>query len=404
MPTAFQKILEKYRKISYSEKDKGERFERLTQAYLLTDPKYSTKFSKVWLWEEFVGRKDLGGGDTASAIITTWSPPSPDYPLLNISQTNYNPTWGEYGCYGKTIFASAHNGLTNILWSTGDTTQFINFVADSSITIWVQGIDSTGHLWTMCNGGVFLYVTDPLPQPIVFALENDTICAGDSANFVAEIPTGLTMQGWKRDAFFYGTIDTNFAFTPITGNHFVQALAVDVNYCQVFSEPVFLYADLVLNPFTPGQNGLTLEGVANWNNQWYHDQVLIPGADSNYYTVTLPGCYTVASWIYYEGCAVMSDSICFVTVGDNQLMQASSSWSIGPNPTQEIIQLQSYAHVHGNISVEFFDVKGKCILKKEFLDFSGIESISLSNLSNGIYFLQLLTQKDFLATKIILNR
>ncbi len=69
MPTAFQKILEKYRKISYSEKDKGERFERLTQAYLLTDPKYSTKFSKVWLWEEFVGRKDLGGGDTGIDLV-----------------------------------------------------------------------------------------------------------------------------------------------------------------------------------------------------------------------------------------------------------------------------------------------------------------------------------------------
>ncbi|MBN8688697.1 MAG: DEAD/DEAH box helicase [Chitinophagales bacterium] len=69
MPTPFQTILEKYRKISFSEKDKGERFERLMKAYLLTDPKYAYKFKKVWLWEEFVGRKDLGGGDTGIDLV-----------------------------------------------------------------------------------------------------------------------------------------------------------------------------------------------------------------------------------------------------------------------------------------------------------------------------------------------
>ena len=49
MELSFKSILEKYRKISFSEKDKGERFERLMKAYLLTDPKYAYKFKKVWL-------------------------------------------------------------------------------------------------------------------------------------------------------------------------------------------------------------------------------------------------------------------------------------------------------------------------------------------------------------------
>ena len=35
---SFQKILEKYCKYSFSERDKGDRFESLMQAYLLTDP------------------------------------------------------------------------------------------------------------------------------------------------------------------------------------------------------------------------------------------------------------------------------------------------------------------------------------------------------------------------------
>lgn len=66
---SFQKILEKYRKISISERDKGDRFERLMQAYLLTDPKYAFLFKNVWLWSEFPGKLDLGGGDTGIDLV-----------------------------------------------------------------------------------------------------------------------------------------------------------------------------------------------------------------------------------------------------------------------------------------------------------------------------------------------
>lgn len=66
---SFQKILDKYRKISFSERDKGERFERLMQAYLQTDPKYAFKLKSVWLWNEFPGKLDLGGGDTGIDLV-----------------------------------------------------------------------------------------------------------------------------------------------------------------------------------------------------------------------------------------------------------------------------------------------------------------------------------------------
>jgi predicted helicase len=65
----FNKILDKYRKISFSEKDKGERFERLMKAYLLTDPKYAYKFKKVWLWNEFPSKQDLGSTDTGIDLV-----------------------------------------------------------------------------------------------------------------------------------------------------------------------------------------------------------------------------------------------------------------------------------------------------------------------------------------------
>lgn len=67
--TPFQKILEHYRKYSFSQTDKGNRFERLMQAYLLTDPKYASRLDKVWLWNEFPGKLDFGGHDIGIDLV-----------------------------------------------------------------------------------------------------------------------------------------------------------------------------------------------------------------------------------------------------------------------------------------------------------------------------------------------
>lgn len=65
----FKELLKKYRDISFSERDKGDRFERLMQAYLQTDPKYANKFKNVWLWDEFPGKIELGGQDTGIDLV-----------------------------------------------------------------------------------------------------------------------------------------------------------------------------------------------------------------------------------------------------------------------------------------------------------------------------------------------
>lgn len=65
----FRDILAKHRTAAFSEKDKGDRFERLMQAYLLTDPTYANRFKKVWLWNEFPAKKDFGGKDTGIDLV-----------------------------------------------------------------------------------------------------------------------------------------------------------------------------------------------------------------------------------------------------------------------------------------------------------------------------------------------
>lgn len=58
---SFSKVLNKYRFISHTQKDKGDKFERLMQRYLQTDPVYADELKHVWLWVDFPYKSQLGG-------------------------------------------------------------------------------------------------------------------------------------------------------------------------------------------------------------------------------------------------------------------------------------------------------------------------------------------------------
>lgn len=64
----FKDILNIFRSTSFTEKDKGTRFERIIKNWFKTDPRYSN-LTDVWLWEEFPAKKDFGGKDIGIDLV-----------------------------------------------------------------------------------------------------------------------------------------------------------------------------------------------------------------------------------------------------------------------------------------------------------------------------------------------
>ncbi|MCL2793959.1 MAG: DEAD/DEAH box helicase family protein [Microbacteriaceae bacterium] len=68
MPAAtIHDILDQLRSFAYDERDKGDRFERLMQAYLSTEPQYEQLYSDVWMWTDYPGRN--GRRDTGIDLV-----------------------------------------------------------------------------------------------------------------------------------------------------------------------------------------------------------------------------------------------------------------------------------------------------------------------------------------------
>ena len=70
MSNGFQRVLDHIRSTAGSESEKGRLFERLMKTYLIKDPLYQDRFSKVWLWSEWTEtRTDFEGGDTGIDLV-----------------------------------------------------------------------------------------------------------------------------------------------------------------------------------------------------------------------------------------------------------------------------------------------------------------------------------------------
>ena len=65
----FQSVINQYREEAFSKRDKGDRFERLTQAFLNNYPPYEGTLDRVWLWKEFPYRKQFGGSDIGIDLV-----------------------------------------------------------------------------------------------------------------------------------------------------------------------------------------------------------------------------------------------------------------------------------------------------------------------------------------------
>ncbi len=60
--TTIHDVLNEFRELATSNRDLGDKFERLIANYLVTDPQYKNLYSNVWLWSEWQNRSGMDIG------------------------------------------------------------------------------------------------------------------------------------------------------------------------------------------------------------------------------------------------------------------------------------------------------------------------------------------------------
>jgi len=250
--------------------------------------------------------------------------------------------------------------------------------------------------------------TAPLAANTISGITDATVvCSGtDPGNFDTSIvssggnPT-LTYQ-WESSTtsnsagFTAIATETNATYDPttITQTTWFRRSTTDACGTTVYSNVIQVVVNTIDNTITQFDGVLTADQTGA-TYQWYEcPNILLTGENNQNFTPTSPGDYKVEITV---GSCVTESACETVTVLGNENFEINSSFIIYPNPSKGILNVNS--SFDGQFII--IDELGKTV--KEFAIKSNIENtINVSGLANGIYFVKGTTNGDITISRKLL--
>ncbi len=218
-------------------------------------------------------------------------------------------------------------------------------------------------------------VVNPLPvDSLIFSLPAIICSSIDSYVISAFQAPGQSYQWYKNGLIIYGATSAQYIATVPDGYNVEISSAQG---CSLFTQSVNIGYVVSPVPVITLQGNLLHTGLYN-SYQWYLNNVSIPGATVQDYTVLQNGSYTV-SVTDTNGCPGMSSPYLIHTLGITHVSTSADDIRIYPNPASSIV----YFEAQGIINVSVSDLQGKILLQKD-----NAKSIDISELANGVYMIR----------------
>ncbi|RYU72061.1 Ig-like domain-containing protein, partial [Hymenobacter persicinus] len=203
-----------------------------------------------------------------------------------------------------------------------------------------------------CSATASVQVTvNPAPTATLTAGGATTFCQGGSVTLTANATTGNTYQYFLNGAIISGATNPTYSATT-SGSYTVQL--TNATGCFTVSAPVVVTvnptpATPTLTTTTQASGAVLLTSSAATGNQFYRNNVLIPGATGQTYLLlsgAQNGSYTVVS-TSASGCAsAPSQAVSIIVTASGKATLAGVSAQLFPNPTTDgniTLELRGYA-------------------------------------------------------------
>jgi hypothetical protein len=149
-------------------------------------------------------------------------------------------------------------------------------------------------------------------------------------------------------------------------------------------------------------NDLTTTGTFT-TYQWYHNGVLIAGADSMGYTITTGGDYYCVV-TDGSGCSGTSNVISSTLSVDNSLAVRTR---VFPNPASEMLTVEMILEQPQSIRYSIIDMQGRTIRSStEMFEYQGLNYIviDLNGMNNGTYVLKMNSDTQATTRSFVVNK
>lgn len=279
------------------------------------------------------------------------------------------------------------------------TVDFSESAASGNITVW--GTNSCGN---GASSSKYIWI-DPLPGAAGQITGNTMICKPQtgvtySVNAIPyatgyswSVPPGATITGGSNT----NVITVDFDITSQSG----VVTVFGTNSCgngTVSPDFPVTVNDIPPTPSITLFEPDSLVSSSPEGNQWYFDDVPIPGATGPYHLVIFTGYYSTV--VTLEGCvSAMSDHLYVIATGIGEL--TATSFSLYPNPTSEnftmeLIGMDLIIPVH----ITVYSIRGEKIIEQTITG-SRKHEFSLSGNPSGLYFVKVASAEFVEVIKVV---
>ncbi|MFN5305894.1 MAG: GEVED domain-containing protein [Bacteroidota bacterium] len=332
---------------------------------------------------------------TSNAITVTVN--SVTVPTITASATEI--------CTGgtATLTSSSDPNYVSYLWNNNlGTTASVTTQNSGTYTVTVtasNGCSATSASVTITVGGT-------ITQPQVTIGGSTILCQGQTVTLLSSSITG---NQW------------NFNGTPLTGATGVTftadatglySVTVTANGCVSTSANI----PVIVNPLPTASGSAVSQvgGITTFTNtsqnanayQWnFGDQTAFSNDNNPVHTFTSDGEFTVVLTAY-NSCGSDADTIQVNVFGTSvRALAHGEKLSMYPNPTHDQIMVDFSDNGSKNLRVNLVSITGEIVFTETLNSFSGKykQLIDMQNLSSGIYFINIHTDRDTITRKVVKN-
>lgn len=249
-----------------------------------------------------------------------------------------------------------------------------------------------------------------VPSLMPTASVNGTVCAGATINFTASITgTATPTYSWNGPNTYTSNVQ-NPSITNASSVH-VGTYTLTVNNggnIETTTTQVSSVVNLSITAVSTQTNILCVGETATLTANGASTYTWNPGGNGTTIVVTptITSTYSVTG-VDVNGCeanTVLTQSVSICTSINNISSNQNLMLQIYPNPANDFITINFDGLTETNSSIEITNTVGQIIMK-QYVTNETLKNINVSNLSNGIYFVQLKQNGKSIATKkLVINK
>jgi hypothetical protein len=348
-------------------------------------PSPSTTAAGVYTY--YVSQKNAAGDESPRASITVTVNALPTTPVITANgATSF--------CTGGNVELTSSSATGNV-WSTNATTQSITVTASGSYSVTVT--DNNG---CSASSSVTTVNVSNAPIPTVTASATQA-CSGDV----------ITLTSSTADSYSWSNGATTQSINvSASGNYSVVTTNADACAGVGTSNTVnvtFTATPTAAGSFTTNGNIVTFSNTSTGAStySWDFGDFTNSSASAPVHAYAVNGNYQVVLTAINGNCTDTTVLNVAITVSIEELM-GLSNLTIYPNPASETAVI-SFDNTLGNsFDIQLIDQLGRVIMNQNGVQASGsnLVTIDLTNLSDGLYSIQLTSNQNTISKRLIVRK